>query len=71
MISGVASDGALQLRHGTRTEERRRWSSRALVLHTLQGPLRMPVHVLHWFSLIGCSMSRVRSRRQHRMLISL
>jgi len=27
MISGVASDGALQLRHGTRTEEWRRWSS--------------------------------------------
>ena len=27
MISGVASDGALQLHHGTRTEEWRRWSS--------------------------------------------
>ncbi len=27
MISGVASDGALQLRHGTQTEEWRRWSS--------------------------------------------
>ena len=22
------------------------------MLHTLQGPLRMPVHVLHWLSLI-------------------
>jgi BirA family biotin operon repressor/biotin-[acetyl-CoA-carboxylase] ligase len=27
MISGVAADGALQLHHGTRTEEWRRWSS--------------------------------------------
>jgi BirA family biotin operon repressor/biotin-[acetyl-CoA-carboxylase] ligase len=27
MISGVASDGALQLRHGTRNEEWRRWAS--------------------------------------------
>jgi BirA family biotin operon repressor/biotin-[acetyl-CoA-carboxylase] ligase len=27
MISGVASDGALQLRHGPRTEEWRCWSS--------------------------------------------
>jgi BirA family biotin operon repressor/biotin-[acetyl-CoA-carboxylase] ligase len=27
MISGVASDGALQLHHGSRSEEWRRWSS--------------------------------------------
>jgi BirA family biotin operon repressor/biotin-[acetyl-CoA-carboxylase] ligase len=27
MISGVAADGALQLHHGIRTEEWRRWSS--------------------------------------------